>query len=155
MIAVIETGGKQYTVQLGNVLNVETLAGKENEKIVFSRVLLLSDGKSTQIGMPFLDATVEGEILSHGRGEKIRVYKMHAKKRYQKTQGHRQNYTEVRITKIAGESYVPAKSVKKEKMEKVEEKEVKKESAKKSAPKKEAPKKAPAKKTTAKKASKE
>ena len=100
MIVVIETGGKQYTVQVGDVITVEKLGGNENESIVFSHVLLTSDKGKTEIGTPFLDTAVEGKILSHGRGDKIRVFKMKPKKRYQKTQGHRQSYTEVEITKI-------------------------------------------------------
>ena len=104
MYAIIATGGKQYLVEKGQKLKVETLAGEEGSSITLDNVLLVTDGKkaSTKIGTPYVDgAIVEAKVLSHGRGKKIRVYKKKPKKRYQRTIGHRQNYTELEITKIA------------------------------------------------------
>ncbi len=143
MLAVIETGGKQYTVSVGDVLLVEKLLEEEGKNVVFQRVLLTSDGSKTAIGTPFLDTSVEAKVLEHGRGKKIRVFKMKAKKRYQKTQGHRQSFTKVEITKIGASS---AKSAPKKVASE------KKESAKLVAKKKTPIKKTPAKKTISKKA---
>ncbi len=157
MFAVIETGGKQYTVRAGEKIKVETLPVEENGIIYFPRVLLVSDGDKTEIGTPFLDTAVKGKVISHGRGDKIRVFKMKSKKRYKRTKGHRQNFSLVEILEIGGkgapevkkpvakkeEPVAKAKATKDEKP-----KVVKKEApAKKAAPqKKTAPKKAPVKK---------
>lgn len=103
MFAIVETGGKQYLVEEGQKLKVETLKGEEGENITLDKVLLTTDGKEdgTKMGTPYLEgASVEAKVLSHGRGKKIRVFKKESKKRYERTQGHRQNYTELEITKI-------------------------------------------------------
>lgn len=101
MFAIIQTGGKQYKVEKGQTLKVETLEdAKEGTEVKFDRVLLVSD-KEVMVGAPHVDgATVVAKVVSNGRGDKIIVYKMKAKKRYEKTQGHRQNYTEIEITDI-------------------------------------------------------
>lgn len=101
MYAVIHTGGKQYRVALGDTLKVEKLAVEAGEAVNFDRVLLVSEGDSVTVGTPLVDGTpVSGTVLGHGRGEKIRVIKMKRRKNYRRTQGHRQAYTEVKITAI-------------------------------------------------------
>jgi len=100
MIAVIETGGKQYLIQPGQILKIEKLAGKAGEKIVFDKVLLKSDddGKNVQIGTPYLEGeTVETEIEQQGRSRKIRVIKFKRKTRYTRRKGHRQHFTQVKV----------------------------------------------------------
>lgn len=100
MFAIIQTGGKQYLIKKGDKIQIEKLAGETGETIKFDKVLLSSDGKTAQIGKPFLSSAVEGKILKQGRGKKIRVFKYKAKSKYRRTQGHRQHFTEVEITKI-------------------------------------------------------
>ena len=102
VLAVIKTGGKQYLVEEGTVLDVEKLPGQDG-KIVFGEVLLIDNGKTTKLGTPLVEgAKVEGEILEQFKDKKIRVFKMKRRKGYRKTQGHRQQKTRVKITKIAG-----------------------------------------------------
>lgn len=97
MFAVIETGGKQYKVSKGDTLDIERLEEKEGATVKFDKVLLVDE----KIGTPALSgASVSAKIVSHKRGEKIIVFKMKAKKRYQKKQGHRQELTTVEITDI-------------------------------------------------------
>lgn len=101
MIAVIKTGGKQYLVKPGDKLKVEKLDKKEGETIVFSDVLLVEKSKKISIGAPVVkEAKVEAKILSHGRGDKIIVFKYKPKTRYARKIGHRQPYTEIEITGI-------------------------------------------------------
>jgi len=101
-LAVIKTGGKQYLVEAGTVLDIEKVADKDG-KIIFDEVLLIDDGKSTKIGTPLVDgAKVEAEIVEQFKDKKIRVFKMKRRKGYRRTQGHRQQKTKVKITKIAG-----------------------------------------------------
>ena len=98
MKAVIETGGHQYFVEEGSVIYVEKLDNEAGDKIKFDKVLMVN-GVS---GHPYLaDAKVEGTIEKHGKQKKIRVFKYKAKKKFRKTQGHRQAYTKVTITKVA------------------------------------------------------
>lgn len=87
-------------VKKGDKIQVEKLTGNAGDAIKFDKVLLTSDGSSVEVGKPFLTTAVEGKLLSQGRGEKVRVFKYKAKSKYRKTQGHRQSYTEVEITKI-------------------------------------------------------
>lgn len=99
MYAVVECGGKQYLVREGDTLKVEKLAA---EGKVTLPVLAAGEGKDLKIGAPVLDkAKVEASVVSEGRGEKLIVYKMKAKKRYRSKQGHRQAYTEIKIDKIS------------------------------------------------------
>jgi len=99
MIAVIQTGGKQYKVSKGDIIDIERLDAKEGENISIKEVLLIDN----KVGAPYLEnAKVEAKIVEHKRGEKIKVFKMKAKKRYQKTQGHRQELTTIEITEIKG-----------------------------------------------------
>lgn len=100
-MAVIKTGGKQYLVEEGTVLDIEKVAGKD-DKIVFDKVLLVDSGKTTKVGTPLVDgAKVEAEVVQQFKDKKIRVFKMKRRKRYRKTQGHRQQKIRVRITKIS------------------------------------------------------
>ncbi|SCG83724.1 50S ribosomal protein L21 [Proteiniborus sp. DW1] len=103
MYAVIETGGKQYRVQEGDVLFIEKVAGNEGESLSFDKVLLVSNGEEVKVGKPYVDGvSVTGNIVEHGKAKKIIVYKFKRKKDYRKKQGHRQPYTKVRIEKING-----------------------------------------------------
>lgn len=101
--AVIETGGKQYKVAVGDVLKVEKLAGEftVGDKITFDKVLLVDNGKDTSIGMPYITgAKVEALFQKAGRNATIRVMKYKQKSRYKKVNGHRQPYMEVKISAI-------------------------------------------------------
>ena len=101
--AVIKTGGKQYRVAVGESIKIEKLKGehKKGDKVVFDAVLLIDDGKNTQIGTPLLaGAKVEGEIVVVGRAPKVTVIKYKQKSRYFKKNGHRQPYFKVEITSI-------------------------------------------------------
>lgn len=101
--AVIRTGGKQYRVSEGDVVRVERLAGEAGEKISFDQVLAVGEGESLKVGKPTVSgAKVDGEIVEQGRGEKIIVFKFKRRKRYRRKQGHRQDYTAVKITGITG-----------------------------------------------------
>lgn len=98
--AIIQTGGKQYRVQQGDVIYVEKLDVATDETINFD-VLLLGGEKQVAVGQPILsEAKVQGKVLGQGRGEKIVVFKYKAKKNYRRKQGHRQPYTKVEITSI-------------------------------------------------------
>jgi len=102
MYAVIRTGGKQYRVTEGQTLRVEKLPGAKGDKITFSEVLLLG-GESPKIGIPLVKgASVAAEILAEGRGKKIVVFKFRRRKNYRRKNGHRQPYTELKITGIKG-----------------------------------------------------
>ncbi len=112
MYAVIQTGGKQYRVAVGDRLKVETLGAEPGDNIELDKVLMISDAGNVQVGTPTLDGTtVSAEVIDNGRGEKIKVFKMTRRQGYRRTQGHRQNYTEIKITSIAGKGAVdkPAK----------------------------------------------
>jgi large subunit ribosomal protein L21 len=103
--AVIKTGGKQYFVKENKILKVEKLAGEVGDQIVFDKVLMLADeaGQKVEIGQPELaGVSVEARIMAQGRDRKIRVVKYKNKTRYHKVYGHRQCFTQVRITKIGG-----------------------------------------------------
>lgn len=101
MYAVIKTGGKQYKVSEGQTIKVETLAGEPGAAVEFNEVLMVVEGESVQIGAPFLaKAAVAGEVVSHGRGKKVKIIKFKRRKHQLKRMGHRQNYTEVKITGI-------------------------------------------------------
>jgi large subunit ribosomal protein L21 len=103
MYAIIKTGGKQYRVQAGEQIRVEGLGGDVGSAISFGEVLLVGAGDSVKLGAPLVSgASVKATIVAHGRGEKLKIFKMRRRKHYQKTQGHRQSYTEVRIDDITG-----------------------------------------------------
>ena len=101
MYAIIESCGKQYKVAEGDVVFFEKLDVEEGKKVTFDNVVLVSDDKKVEVGAPYVKGVkVEGKVVSHGKGKKVLVYKYKAKKNYRRTQGHRQPYTKVEITKI-------------------------------------------------------
>lgn len=101
MYAIIETGGKQYKVQEGDVLFIEKLNAVEGDVVSFDRVLAVSNGEGLQIGSPVISGvTVSAKVEKQGKAKKILVYKYKAKKNYRRKQGHRQPYTKVVIEKI-------------------------------------------------------
>ncbi len=99
MNAIIKTGGKQYRVEEGSEIFVEKLIAEAGETVTFDEVIMVGD----KIGTPFVDgAKVEGEVVKQGKGKKITIFKFKAKKDYRNKKGHRQQYTKVKITNIAG-----------------------------------------------------
>ncbi|HEY2829498.1 MAG TPA: 50S ribosomal protein L21 [Thermoanaerobaculia bacterium] len=99
--AIIKTGGKQFRAEPGKTLRVPTMLGDAGTKIEFNEVLLGSDGSTAKVGVPTLKgAKVTAEIVKHGLGEKIVVFKFRRRKNYAKKQGHRQGFTEIRINDI-------------------------------------------------------
>lgn len=101
MYAIIETGGKQYKVQEGDVLYIEKLDAAEGDSVTFDRVIAVSKGEGIVAGTPVVEgATVSGKVEKHGKGQKIVVFKYKPKKNYHKKQGHRQPYSKVVIEKI-------------------------------------------------------
>src|SRR6187402_1138992 len=101
MYAVIETGGKQYRVELGSELAIERLDVAPGDTVRFERVLLVADGDNAQIGTPVVaDAVVTGEVLRQDRGEKVIVFKYRPKARHRAKKGHRQEQTVVRVADI-------------------------------------------------------
>jgi large subunit ribosomal protein L21 len=102
MYAVIKTGGKQYRVVPGEKLKIEQIPADIGSEIVLDQVLMVADGETVSVGAPLVQgATVKATVLAHGRGEKVKIFKMRRRKHYQKHQGHRQNFTEIRIDNIA------------------------------------------------------
>ena len=103
MYAVIRSGGKQYRVSQGASLRVEKLAGEVGSSITLDDVLMIGGEGDIKVGTPNVDgAQITGTIVAQGRGEKIRVFKMKRRKGYRRTQGHRQDYTEIRVDEIRG-----------------------------------------------------
>ncbi|MDO8752169.1 MAG: 50S ribosomal protein L21 [Candidatus Wolfebacteria bacterium] len=101
MFAIIESGGKQYKVELDGKARVPKLPMEEGREATFDKVLLKTDESGTQIGTPYISgATVQARVLHHGREKKKIVFRYHSKTRYRKKKGHRQDFTEVGITKI-------------------------------------------------------
>ena len=104
MYAVIKTGGKQYRVAPGEKLKIEQIPADIGSEIVLDQVLMVTDGEAVTVGTPLVSgATVKATVVAHGRGEKVQNFKMRRRKHYQKHQGHRQNYTEIRIDGIAAQ----------------------------------------------------
>ena len=102
MYAVVATGGKQYRVSVGTNFRVEKRSQDIGEVVEIPRVLLLANDGEIQTGNPLIEgASVKVEILGHGRDKKIRVFKMKRRKKYRRTQGHRQGFTELRVTEIS------------------------------------------------------
>ena len=102
MYAVVQTGGKQYRVEEGQILGVEKLAGEPGAEVELERVLMIGDGTSVHVGAPVVEgARVVGEIVRQQRGPKIRVYKYKRRKGYSRTKGHRQSETLLRIRSIS------------------------------------------------------
>ena len=101
MYAIIESCGKQYKVSEGDIVFFEKLDANEGKKVTFDKVVLVSSEKNIEVGTPYVKGVkVEGKVVEHGKAKKIIVYKYKAKKNYRRTQGHRQPYTKVEITKI-------------------------------------------------------
>ena len=102
MYAIIATGGKQYRVQKGDQIRVEKLAGDPGEKVEFNQVLLLADGEDVTIGAPYVDGSkVTGEVEEQSRAKKIEIIKFKRRKHHMKRMGHRQSFTQVKITGIS------------------------------------------------------
>lgn len=102
MYAVIESGGKQYKVAVGDKLRVEKLPADAGAQVALGRVLMVADGGGITAGAPAAGLAVRATVIGHGRGDKIRVFKMKRRKNYRRTMGHRQMYTEIVITAIDG-----------------------------------------------------
>ncbi|HEX4045320.1 MAG TPA: 50S ribosomal protein L21 [Gammaproteobacteria bacterium] len=103
MYAVIMSGGKQYRVQEGDVIKLETLPSEVGATVNFDQVLAVGEGASLQVGHPYVSGcTVAGTVLAHGRHKKIHVIKFRRRKHHEKWQGHRQNYTEIKIIQVTG-----------------------------------------------------
>ena len=103
MYAVIETGGKQYRVNQGDIIKVEKLTADVGSKVDFDQVLLVGEGSDVKVGSPLVDgASVSGTVVEQDRHRKIVVFKMKRRKGYRRKQGHRQDYTGVLIDKIKG-----------------------------------------------------
>ncbi|MBK9085873.1 MAG: 50S ribosomal protein L21 [Sterolibacteriaceae bacterium] len=101
MYAVIKTGGKQYRVVVGEKLKVEQIPADVGTEITLDQVLMVGEGESVRIGSPLVSgASVKLTVLSQGRHDKVKIFKMRRRKHYQKHQGHRQNYTELRVDAI-------------------------------------------------------
>ncbi len=102
MYAVIKTGGKQYRVSSGEKVKVEQLAAEVGSQITIDTVLMVADGDKVSIGRPLVKgAQVKATVVDHGRGEKVRVFKMRRRKQSKKEQGHRQNFTEILVNQIS------------------------------------------------------
>ena len=101
MYAVIKTGGKQYRVAAGDKIKVEQIAADEGKEITLDQVLAIGNGDNLTVGAPLVSgATVVAKVLSHGKHDKVRIFKLRRRKHYQKHQGHRQSYTEREIASI-------------------------------------------------------
>ncbi len=101
MFAIVSIAGFQEKVALGDTLHVPLLDTEKGKTVTFDQVLLLVDGENVTFGAPTVaGATVEAEVVDHGRDDKIRVFKFKRRKRYQRTKGHRQDFTEIKITKV-------------------------------------------------------
>src|SRR6201988_4919178 len=98
MYAVVKTGGKQYRITPGEKVKVEQITADVGAEVVLDQVLMVGDGDSVRLGQPTVaGATVKATVVSQGRGDKVTIFKMRRRKHYQKHQGHRQNFTELKI----------------------------------------------------------
>ncbi len=103
MYAVVSSGGKQYRVEEGEIFRVEKIPGEVGSPVSFDKVLMFSDGENVEIGQPVLgDVAVRGCIVEQSKAKKVLVFKYKKRKRYRRKQGHRQQYTAVRIEAIEG-----------------------------------------------------
>jgi len=101
MYAVVRTGGKQYRLKIGDSVKVEKLPDEVGNIVELSQILMISDGSDVKVGTPLVTgASVKAEIVGHGRNKKIRVFKMKRRKKYRRTQGHRQAFTQLKVTEI-------------------------------------------------------
>lgn len=119
MYAIIESCGKQYKVAEGDIVFFEKLDTEVGKKVTFDKVILVSDDKKVEVGAPYVKGVkVEGKVVENGKGKKIIVYKYKAKKNYRRTQGHRQPFTKVEISKIVTAKATEPKAEVKETAEK-------------------------------------
>ncbi len=103
MYAVIKTGGKQYKVAAGEKIKVELLQVEVGAEVVIDQVLAVGNGAELKVGAPLVaGATVTATVVNHGKHDKVRIFKMRRRKHYKKSQGHRQNYTELQISAVNG-----------------------------------------------------
>jgi len=109
MYAVIQTGGKQYRVQEGDVLRVAKLNSEAGKEVSFDDVLLIGEGNGIKVGADVAKTSVAAEVLTNGLGKKVEIFKKRRRKHSQRTQGHRQAYTSVRITRIGAAKAASAK----------------------------------------------
>lgn len=101
MFAIVDIAGFQEKVEEGTKLSVPLLDAKEGSSVTFDKVFLISNGDTVSLGAPTVKgATVEVKVIAHGKGDKIRVYKMRRRKRYRRTHGHRQDFTDIEVMKI-------------------------------------------------------
>ncbi len=104
MYAIVETGGKQYKISPGDTINVEKLPAEIGEVVSIDQVLMVSDEEKLRVGTPYLnDAEVKVKVLDHGRGKKIKVFKLKRRKQYRRTQGHRQDFTRIKVESISAD----------------------------------------------------
>lgn len=103
MYAVIKTGGKQYKVAAGETIKVKLLDAEVGAEVTIDQVLAVGTGAELKIGAPLVaGATVKATVVSHGKHDKVRIFKLRRRKHYKKSQGHRQNYTELAISAVNG-----------------------------------------------------
>ena len=103
MYAVIKTGGKQYRVAAGDNIKVEQIAADVGQEVLIDQVLALGEGSNLKVGTPLVSgASVKATVVAHGKHDKVRIFKMRRRKHYQKRQGHRQQFTELKIEAING-----------------------------------------------------
>ena len=102
MYAVLVTGGKQYRVMEGETLRVELLPAEVGNEVTFGDVLMLGDADGIKVGDALKGATVTAKVVGHGRADKVRIVKFRRRKHHRKQMGHRQHYTEIQVTGIAG-----------------------------------------------------
>ena len=103
MYAVVKTGGKQYRVSAGENMKIEQTPADIGAEMHLDHVLMVADGEAVRMGTPLVSgASVKAKVLAQGRGEKVHIFKLRRRKHYRKSQGHRQNYTEIEILGIAG-----------------------------------------------------
>ncbi len=101
MYAVVKTGGKQYRVSQGDRLKVESLSAESGEEVSLTDILMVGNGDSVTVGTPMVaNASVSAKVVTHGRGDKVKIIKFRRRKHHRKQAGHRQNYTELEITAI-------------------------------------------------------
>lgn len=99
--AIIETGGKQYKVELGKTVKVEKLEAEKGSSVSLDKVLLVVDGEKVEVGTPYVKGTaVNAEVLGNGRADKKIVFRYHSKTNYRKKNGHRQPFTEIKVTSL-------------------------------------------------------
>lgn len=102
MYAIFESGGKQHKVVEGETLRLEKLDAAAGDKVDFDKVMLVNDGKSLNVGAPYVvGGKITAEVVEQGRGDKVKIIKFRRRKHHEKQMGHRQSFTEVKITKIA------------------------------------------------------